>query len=207
MELVGHRVADGLALVPSPGPASPAVQQATRGEASAGVPRSTSGAVRDDLEAVFRREYGLVVGVAARVLGSVDQADDVAQEAFLSFSRSSVPASEARGWLCVAAGHLALNLLRTGRRRAAREETVAGAVVDPADPADAVVAREEQARVRAALAGLPRTQAIALVLRHSGLSYAEVAAVLGLAPGSVGTTLRRAERALRKEVDRRAPSE
>ncbi|HEX8001314.1 MAG TPA: sigma factor-like helix-turn-helix DNA-binding protein [Mycobacteriales bacterium] len=60
--------------------------------------------------------------------------------------------------------------------------------------------------VRAALARLPRTQAVALVLRHSGLSYAEVAAALDLSPGSVGTTVRRAETALRKELSRHAPS-
>ena len=157
--------------------------------------------VRGDLAEVFRRDYPLVVSVAARVLGSRDQAEDVAQEVFLSFSRSSVPAGEARGWLSVAAAHTALNLLRSGRRRAAREDVVAlhpDAVVP--DVADAVVTLEERRRVRAALARLPRTQATALVLRHSGLSYAEVAAALDLSPGSVGTTVRRAESALRKEL-------
>jgi DNA-directed RNA polymerase specialized sigma24 family protein len=48
---------------------------------------------------------------------------------------------------------------------------------------------------------------VALVLRHSGLSYAEVAAALHLSPGSVGTTVRRAESALRKEMDRHASSD
>jgi RNA polymerase sigma-70 factor (ECF subfamily) len=38
------------------------------------------------------------------------------------------------------------------------------------------------------------------VLRHSGLSYADVAAALDMSPGSVGTTVRRAESALRKEL-------
>lgn len=45
------------------------------------------GAVRADLDGIFRRDYQLVVGVAARVLGSRDQADDVAQDVFLSFGR------------------------------------------------------------------------------------------------------------------------
>ncbi len=88
---------------------------------------SARGAVRADLDEVFRRDYQRVVGVAARVLGSRDQAEDVAQEVFLSFGRSSVPAGEARGWLSVAAAHTALNLLRSGRRRASREETAAAA--------------------------------------------------------------------------------
>jgi RNA polymerase sigma-70 factor (ECF subfamily) len=163
--------------------------------------------VRTDLDEVFRRDYRLVVGVAARVLGSRDQAEDVAQEVFLAFGRTTVPAGEARGWLSVAAAHTSLNVLRSGRRRARREEAVAPPEAVASDVADAVVTLEDRRRVRAGLARLPRTQAVALVLRHHGLSYAEVAAALGLSPGSVGTTVRRAEAALRKELDRHAPSD
>jgi RNA polymerase sigma factor (sigma-70 family) len=173
------------------------------------VSRSASAVPRPDLAEVFRRDYPLVVGVAARVLGSRDWAEDVAQEVFLSFSRSTVPATEARGWLSVAAAHTALNLLRSGRRRASREEAVAlqgdDAVVT--DVAEEVVTREERTRVREALGRLPRKQAMALVLRHSGVSYAEVAAALDLSPGSVGTTVRRAESTLRKELTRHASSD
>jgi RNA polymerase sigma factor (sigma-70 family) len=162
--------------------------------------------VRADLEQVFRAAYPRVVGVAARVLGSRHEAEDVAQEVFLAFGRSSVPAGAAPAWLSVAAAHAALNHLRSGRRRASREEAVARADVSP-DVADAVVTRDERRHVRAALARLPRKQAMALVLRHSGLSYAEVAAAVDLSPGSVGTTVRRAESALRKELNRHAPSD
>ena len=158
-------------------------------------------AVRPDLEEVFRTAYPRVVAVAARVLGSRDEAEDVAQEVFLTFARSSVPSGEAGRWLSVAAAHTALNHIRTGRRRTAREEAADhGGAVGP-DIADAVVTLDERRRVREALARLPRTQAVALVLRHSGVSYAEVAAALDLSPGSVGTTVRRAESALRKELN------
>ena len=157
-------------------------------------------AVRGDLEDVFRRDYPRVVAVAARVLASRDAAEDVAQEVFLAFGRTRVPAEDALPWLSVAAAHTALNVLRSGRRRASREEAVGSGDALAPDVAETVVAREEHRRVRAALARLPRTQAVALVLRHSGLSYADVAAALGLSPGSVGTTVRRAESALRKEL-------
>jgi RNA polymerase sigma factor (sigma-70 family) len=160
-------------------------------------------AVRPDLEQVFRADYPRVVAVAARVLGSRDEAEDVAQEVFIGFGRTSVPADEASRWLSVAAAHTALNHLRSGRRRAAREQAAPTDHVTP-DVADDVVTRDERSRVRAALARLPRTQAVALVLRHSGLSYADVAAALDLSPGSVGTTVRRAEAALRKELIRHA---
>lgn len=169
--------------------------------------RAIAGAVRADLEEVFRRDYGRIVGVATRVLGSRSEAEDVAQEVFLAFGRSSVPAGEAPGWLSVAAAHTALNHLRSGRRRASREETVAAREIDLPDVAEQVVSREESGRVRAALGQLPPKQAAALVLRHSGMSYADVAAALDMSVGSVGTTVRRAEFALRKELNRHASSD
>lgn len=125
----------------------------------------------------------------------------------LSFGRTAAPAGQARGWLSVAAAHTALNVLRSGRRRASQEACAAGAqeaVVD--DVAYAVVTREERSRVRAGLSRLPRKQAVALVLRHSGLSYGEVAAALDMSTGSVGTAIRRAESALREELNRHEPS-
>ena len=206
MELIPRGGGTAAAVLAIPGRVAGAEER--EGKERVAVWGSGRGAVRDDLDAVFRRHYHLVVGVAARVLGSRDQAEDVAQDVFLSFGRSSVPAGEARGWLCVAAAHTALNLLRSGRRRLAREEAAAtddGAVVS--DVAEAVVSLEERSRVRAALAGLPRKQAVALVLRHSGLSYADVAAALDLSPTSVGTTVRRAESALRKELIRHGSSD
>ena len=62
--------------------------------------------------------------------------------------------------------------------------------------------RASRHEVRAALGRLPRRAATVLVLRHSGLSYAEVAEAMGVGTGQVGTMLRRAEAALRKEIER-----
>ena len=202
MELVRHRGTLPPATLSPDGPGTVVREEATTVATPGG-----RGAVRPDLEQVFRSAYPRVVAVAARVLGSRAEAEDVAQEVFLSFSRSSVPAGEATGWLSVAAAHTALNALRTGRRRSAREEAVWDADAVAPDVADAVLALDDRRRVRAALAQLPRRQAVALVLRHSGLSYAEVAGALDLSPGSVGTTVRRAEHALRKELIRHASPE
>ena len=51
----------------------------------------------------------------------------------------------------------------------------------------------------------PARSAAVLALRYSGLSYAEVAAALGVGVGQVGTMLRRAEAALRKEITNATP--
>jgi RNA polymerase sigma factor (sigma-70 family) len=208
MDLVRHGRAAPAAVLAAPGAVAGAADGRDERKKRVAVSASARGAVRADLDEIFRRDYQRVVGVAARVLGSRDQAEDVAQDVFLSFGRSSVPAGEARGWLSVAAAHTALNLLRSGRRRASREETAAAAAdAVVSDVAEAVVTLEERSRVRAALARLPRKQAVALVLRHSGVSYADVAAALDLSPGSVGTTVRRAESALCKELNRHASSD
>src|SRR5688572_10843484 len=158
MEFVAH---GGSAPAKAP-PVAPSADAygaaARRAERKDGVAVSTPprrGAVRADLEQVFRTAYPRVVAVAARVLGSRDEAEDVAQDVFLSFGRSSVPAAEALGWLSVAAAHTALNHLRSGRRRAAREAAAGNGHAVAPDVADTVVIRDERRRVRAALARLP----------------------------------------------------
>src|SRR5688572_12520853 len=154
MDLVQHGRAAPAAVLRAPGAVSGATERRDERKRRVGVSGPTRG-VRADLDEVFRRDYQRVVGVAARVLGSRDQAEDVAQEVFLSFSRSSVPAGEAGGWLSVAAAHTALNLLRSGRRRASREETATAAAEHTvvSDVAETVVTNEERSRVRQAQIG------------------------------------------------------
>jgi len=69
-----------------------------------------------------------------------------------------------------------------------------------------VIEREARADVRRVLGRLPRRSAAILVMRHVGMSYLEIAQALGVKVGHVGTLLRRAESALRKENDRETHS-
>ncbi|HKB17714.1 MAG TPA: sigma-70 family RNA polymerase sigma factor [Candidatus Dormibacteraeota bacterium] len=170
-----------------------------------GARRMTS--VRSDdaaFEALFRTEYARVVGIANRVLADVHEAEDVAQEVFIDFHRlHSATAQYAPAWLHRAAAHASLNRLRGARRRQKRE--VAQAFEEgerTLDPQSQVEVAEDRRQVRAALGRLAPRPAAALAMRASGLSYAEVAEALGVGIGQVGTLLRRAETALRKEVTR-----
>lgn len=167
----------------------------------------------DPFERLFIAEYARVVAIARRVLADAHEAEDVAQEVFVAYHRRHAPdASYAAAWLHAAAAHSALNILRGKRRRTQRELAEAttqqrlgqgdGAALDPQR---AVEENERRDEARAALARLPEKCAAVLVLRYSGLSYAEVATALGVGIGQVGTLLRRAEAALRKEVTRGTP--
>ena len=164
--------------------------------------------VPDPFERLFLQEYPKVVAIAYRVLADRPAAEDVAQEVFIKFHRSYSPTSErASGWLHSAAVHSALNVIRGERRRARRETTHA---LDPVQtrvesPERLVEQAEQRREVRRALSRLPQRTAALLMLRHSGLSYAEVATATGMKVGNVGTLLRRAEEALRKEVNRATP--
>src|SRR3981081_68764 len=168
---------------------------------------STVATVRPDaesFEALFTAEYARVARIANRVLADPQEAEDVAQEVFIDFHRlHSATAQYAPAWLHRAAAHAALNRLRGARRRQRRGLARAGEESDrPADPQKLLEVNEDRRKVRQALARLAPRPAAVLVLRASGLSYAEVAQALGVGIGQVGTLLRRAEAALRKEVTR-----
>ena len=80
-----------------------------------------------------------------------------------------------------------------------RHEQLADATHGGLNPEQAHAAAQQQEQVRAVLAALDSRQAELLLLRGSGLSYAEVASALELNPSSVGTLLARAQQAFRKE--------
>jgi len=154
-------------------------------------------------EALFRREYGRVVAIAQRVVRDADEAEDVAQDVFVSFYRKHpADAGYAPAWLHAAAAHTALNSIRSRERRGRRETAHAREVDRTVDPARHAEDAETRSEVRAALARLDERSASLLALRYSGLSYDEIAAALGLRRSSIGTFLSRAEAAFRKEVTR-----
>jgi RNA polymerase sigma factor (sigma-70 family) len=161
----------------------------------------------ESFEALFTAEYGRVAGIANRVLADPHEAEDVAQEVFIDFHRlHSASAQYAPAWLHRAAAHAALNRLRGSRRRLKREVAQATDKTEESDrtvdPQKLFEMSEDRRALREALARLAPKPAAVLVLRASGLSYAEVAQALGVGIGQVGTLLRRAEAALRKEVIR-----
>lgn len=170
----------------------------------------------DDL---FRHYYPRLIGLAERMLGDRAEAEDVLQEAFLRLAqpgREPTP-DDARGplldrpdevigaWLRRVILNLGVNRLRERRRAAERLERVQlDPTLDPQrNPSDAgsptqqVLRAEARAEVQAVLATLPDRQRSCLLLRHAGHSYAEIATTLGIAIGSVGVYLARAERAFR----------
>jgi RNA polymerase sigma-70 factor (ECF subfamily) len=156
-----------------------------------------------DFEAVFHARYGQVARVIARVIRDPARAEELAVEVLWKFWRTPRAQSEqAGGWLYRTAVRIGLNELRR-RLRGHRHEQLSDVTPGAPDPEQVRAAAEEQEHVRAVLAALNPRQAELLLLRGSGLSYAELAASLELNPASVGTLISRAQQAFRKEFIQR----
>ncbi len=150
-------------------------------------------------EALFTRHYDMVYGVLYRLVGTRQEAEELAQEVFLKLYRNPLRRGDnVAGWLYRVALNLGYNDLRTTSRRQRRERVVARESSSVLGPEDTVVQRETRHRVRQTLAGIPPRAAKMLLLRESGFSYKEIADVVGVAPGSVGTLLARAQQAFQE---------
>lgn len=162
--------------------------------------------------ALVRRYGRRIYGVARRVVRSHDDADDVAQEAFVRAYQSLHTFDRSRPfytWLCRIALNLAINCQEKRRRHATdslderrhdpRYEPVAGA-----DPSEQVEREELTSAIQMALAELPDGMREVFVLRvFDDLSYDQIADVLDVPRGTVMSRLARAREHVRKKL---APS-
>jgi RNA polymerase sigma-70 factor (ECF subfamily) len=153
-------------------------------------------------DALFHRHYDRVYGLLFRLLGNRAEAEDVTQEVFIKLYRKPLKGNREHNvsaWLYRVATNMGYNRLRGRNRRWRRDLMLVPDTTDgPVDPADAAAREETRALVRAVLTRLPERQTQMLLLRQMGLSYAELAQVCDVAPGSVGTMLVRAADAFRK---------
>lgn len=153
---------------------------------------------------LYRRYAPAVFGLALRMTGSRETAEEVAQDAFTrvwngagSFDRTR---SSAAAWMLRIARNRAIDELRRRRARpeqalGAWEETLPSADGDPAGPSELA---EEQRRVRRAVTALPAAQREALALAFfGGRTHAEIATLTGEPVGTVKTRIRLALRKLR----------
>jgi RNA polymerase sigma factor (sigma-70 family) len=155
-------------------------------------------ASRAEFEAVFNQHWEPLCRVLYQLTGDGAEAEDLALEALMQlYHRPPTDQHNLSGWLYRVATNLGLNALRSRKRRQ-RYESEAGDLAlqtnGPEDPATSLEQRLERERVRVALRTIKPRSAQILVLRYSGLAYAEIAAALDIARGSVGTLLVRAEK-------------
>jgi len=152
---------------------------------------------------LIARKLPRLLALAVRMLGDRMEAEDVAQEAFLRIWQHAPRWREGEArfdtWLHRVALNLCYDRLRKQRHEPADELPEAA---DPGPLPDArLEARSRDARVQAALAGLPARQREALVLNYyQELSNLEAASLMGITVEALESLLARARRNLRAQL-------
>jgi RNA polymerase sigma-70 factor (ECF subfamily) len=142
--------------------------------------------------------------VAYAVLRNREDAEDVAQDAFVKAYRSFRQLRDRdrfRGWLVRMTWRLALDRQRTDRRRAARDGLSPGPEAVSPPGVDDLVARERAGRLWRAIDALPEKLRLVVVLSGiEGHDIAEVAHVLDVPEGTVKSRLFLARQRLREQL-------
>jgi RNA polymerase sigma-70 factor, ECF subfamily len=142
---------------------------------------------------IYERRYARFLRVAEAIVGDVDVARDVVQEAFVRLIRSRLEfrgEGSVDGWVWRTVVNTACNVRRDTSVHRGNDSSVEpiatnGHVVDAA--------------VRALLATLPERQRLVLFLRYyADLDYRSIGEVLMIQPGTVGATLNQAHSAMRR---------
>jgi RNA polymerase sigma-70 factor (ECF subfamily) len=163
---------------------------------------------RDWLAEEFERHRGHLRAVGYRMLGSVTEADDAVQEAWLRLDRSDPGGTDdLRGWLTVVVGRICLDMLR--RRKSRREQLAGSWLPEPivstdtgAGPErDAVMADSVGLALLVVLESLSPAERLAFVLHDVfGMAFDEIAPVVERSPAATRQLASRARRRVRDQA-------
>ena len=153
----------------------------------------------------FEEQRPHLRAVAYRMLGSLSEADDAVQDAWLRLSRADTSDVEnLRGWLTTVVARVALNTLRSRRTR--REQSldvhVPDPIVDPADGTDpeheALLADSVGLALLIVLETLTPAERLAFVLHDMfAVPFEEIAPIVGRSPEATRQLASRARRRVR----------
>lgn len=155
---------------------------------------------------VYERHRAAIFRFSYRLSGSVDVAEDIAHDCFLSLIRKPGNFQPDRGslrtYLLSAARNLWLKQLRDLGREAALDDLAQDRFVAvDKEPLDRLLEDELAVKVREAVSNLPPLQKEALVLfEYEGLALTEIASMVGTDVGAIKSRLFRARERLRSTL-------
>ena len=146
-------------------------------------------------EALYDQLSASVYGLIRKVLRNPSQAEEVTQEVLLEVWRTASRFDRTRGsaatWVLTIAHRRAIDRVRAEEASTAREQRSAEVPVAIDEVAESVEASMDAERLRRCLAGLTELQRESITLAYyGGYSYAQVAALLDTALGTIKTRIR-----------------
>ena len=157
---------------------------------------------RDWMALQFEEKRNHLRAVAYRMLGSMSEADDAVQEAWLRLSRSDAGTIDnLGGWLTTVVARVCLDMLRsrTSRREEALDEQPPAAIANKATGSDpekeTLLADSVGLAVLVVLDRLAPAERLAFVLHDMfAVSFDEIATIIGRSPEAVRQLASRARR-------------
>jgi RNA polymerase sigma-70 factor (ECF subfamily) len=160
---------------------------------------------RDPVGAEFERQRPHLRAVAYRMLGSLSDADDAVQEAWLRLNRSDTDAvTNLGGWLTTVVARVSLDMLRS--RRSRREEYMGSWLPEPVVAADEESSPEHEALLAdsvglallVVLDSLSPAERLAFVLHDMfAMSFDEIAPIVDRTPAATRKLASRARQRVR----------
>jgi RNA polymerase sigma-70 factor (ECF subfamily) len=161
--------------------------------------------VAQSISTLFDQHASMVLGLCRLLLRDHHEAEDAAQQTFVSAYRSMLRGSDPRDpapWLAaIARNECRARIRKRMRAPIAIDGEIEAQLADPEDLVEVADRRAELAEITTAMADLPTRQREAVALRDFlGLSYEEVASTLSVSVPVVESLLFRARRRLRDTV-------
>ena len=156
---------------------------------------------------IFETYHPEVYRYVQRLTGRPEEAADITQETFRRLLEQDERPDDVKGWLVTVALNQVRDRVRTRSRRrdlAAGEDLLPDA---PERPDQTYGRRERVSEARRALDTLNERDRRMLLLREEGFKYREIAEMLGVKTGSVGTMLARALEQFAEAYDGPEPHE
>jgi RNA polymerase sigma-70 factor (ECF subfamily) len=154
-----------------------------------------------DFDEFFLMHYDRLYNMLYRIVGTQQEAEDLAQEAFLRFHQhfASIYEDKRKAWLYRVAVNLGYTAIQSRKRKSqwAKQQAKIAQELQKEPKHHS----ESRMDIQDVLAALPGRQAKLLTLYASGLSYDELAEAVGIKPSSVSQLLVRAKRAFKTQYD------
>jgi RNA polymerase sigma-70 factor, ECF subfamily len=149
--------------------------------------QAVAGGDLDAFNEIVLRYQSLAWNTAYRFLGDAMEAEDVAQESFLNILKTAPryrPTATFRTFIYRILANLCID--RTRKKHPVYTDNLSEVSDLSSSPMKDLIEKERQYQIRKALDSLPPKQKAAMILRHyDGLSYAEIAQILGVTPKAV----------------------
>ncbi|MBI5635007.1 MAG: RNA polymerase sigma factor [Nitrospirae bacterium] len=158
-------------------------------------------------ELLIARHQRAVYNLALRFLNDSDEAEDVAQDVFIRIYKAAAtytPDAKFTTWLYTIVRNLCFNVLRSRRQAvivSVDDEALPELPAQNEDPVKRITRQQLRKKVIHAVGRLPENMRLAVILsKYHGLSYDEVAGIMGCSVNAIKLRVHRAKALLAEEL-------